>query len=62
QLFHSAPLCSAGRVWSCLGGYIGRRWEGANTGEMSHQGSQRGVKPCLTSAGSVAPLCPLYAP
>ena len=46
----------------CSGGYIGRRWEGANTGEMSHQGSQRGVKPCLTSAGSVAPLCPLCAP
>lgn len=46
----------------CRGGYIGRRWEGANTGEMSHQGSQRGVKPCLTSAGSVAPLCPLCAP
>lgn len=46
----------------CSGGYIGRRWKGENTGEMSHQGSQRGVKPCLTSTGSVAPLCPLYAP
>ncbi len=46
----------------CSGGYIGRRWKGANTGEMSHQESQRGVKPCLTSAGSVAPLCPLCAP
>lgn len=42
----------------CSGGYIGRRWEGANTGEMSHQGSQRGIKPCPTSAGSLAPLCP----
>lgn len=46
----------------CSGGYTGRRWKGANTGEMSHQGSQRGIKLCLTSAGSVAPLCPLCAP
>lgn len=47
---------------NCSGAYTGRRWEGASTGEMSHQGSQRGVKLCLTSAGSVAPLCPLCAP
>lgn len=47
---------------NCGGAYTGRRWEGASTGEMSHQGSQRGVKLRLTSAGSVAPLCPLCAP
>lgn len=47
---------------NCGGAYRGRRWEGASTGEMSHQGSQRGVKLRLTSAGSVAPLCPLCAP
>lgn len=54
--FFFSPLCCAS--WSERELWVegGQIW-----GKMSHQESQRGVKPCMGKRGSVASFCPLCA-
>lgn len=56
RAFLFSPLCCAS--WSERELWVGG---GPIWGKMSHQESQRGVKPCMGKRGSVASFCPLCA-